>query len=933
MTDAFLKGHVMNGNRGTLMVLKRILVTALSALGLGALAIGTASGQTAGEGNIPAPNIFDDQITCSMLVPSAMVTPTPSVTPMGAMESPLDILIGMGNVVINTAATGTGTYEDLGYVIPPQGMNCGLGATGPTLGTMNVDGNDDGDFIDVGDTLAWGNVPKDVADGYTALLDLYVAVYGGPGGTTGGTLRALQAAQKSLTDVIEAGSTGAALTPFQNAVTRAQEAHTKALTAFRDGSAGPIYQAGVAEWHAKAAVTKAVVDYNTAVGRANEARTGVDGLDYGSYVPLGNNELVDNVVTFDDAGMATIVASQLKQYANADEAMVDDNSGTISTAEGTEGVTTTTGGNFTVDGRLIVPMELKDHDGDDATDEVLRPVVVDNGTDNLVSAIRTQVERVNAAATALEKLRDDNVNPNLQLIYNEAARRARAEADYYNAEWAEVLGDTTNQNTVTVDDPTTDADESVPFSIASRNAAFQTQSNRRLAAEQTLRAAVADREDATAAVRRSFSDAQQFYEQLVARRQALKVAADKAVTTASTTGTAPKNLLDAAEAAQMALTDAQEAKDNLDALFANEDDPSVDLITELLKTGGNDGQALVDAISSNYDSANEAKEDAEEAMTRANEVSDSIAGLTGDDGEVSMNTANIKENTANITGLDGRVTANEEEIGMDDDGNSRIDHNEMRSMANATEIGMDDDGNSRIDHNEMRSMANATEIGMDDDGNSRIDHNEMRSMANATEIGMDDDGNSRIDHNEMRSKANAGAIFDDDGNSRIATNATNIMTNATNIADNAKNIMDEATARMEADTALGGRIDTNATDIMTNDGRITANAMSISSNADAIAANMSSIGSNRTSIMRNADMIGGLQDQMEIVRAGVAASMALAGMPAINGRGIAIGVGSYDGESAFAVGFQIQSEMASFKVGVSSSGGETGASAGVGFQF
>ena len=69
MTNAFLKGHVMNGNRGTLMVLKRLLTTALGALGLGALAAGTALGQTAGDGNIPAPDVFDDQITCSMNVP------------------------------------------------------------------------------------------------------------------------------------------------------------------------------------------------------------------------------------------------------------------------------------------------------------------------------------------------------------------------------------------------------------------------------------------------------------------------------------------------------------------------------------------------------------------------------------------------------------------------------------------------------------------------------------------------------------------------------------------------------------------------------------------------------------------------------------------------------------------------------------------------
>ena len=93
------------------------------------------------------------------------------------------------------------------------------------------------------------------------------------------------------------------------------------------------------------------------------------------------------------------------------------------------------------------------------------------------------------------------------------------------------------------------------------------------------------------------------------------------------------------------------------------------------------------------------------------------------------------------------------------------------------------------------------------------------------------------------------------------------------------------------------------------------------------------INSNTGMINDNRRMIGELSDDLDVVRAGVAASMALAGMPAINGRGIAIGVGSYDGESAFAVGFQIQGEQASFKIGVTSSGGETGASAGVGFNF
>ena len=87
-------------NRGTLMVLKRLLTTALGALGLGALAAGTAMGQTAGEGNIPAPDIFDDQITCSMNVPTAKEGPTPLAVPDGEKTSPLDDAIGMGGDMI-----------------------------------------------------------------------------------------------------------------------------------------------------------------------------------------------------------------------------------------------------------------------------------------------------------------------------------------------------------------------------------------------------------------------------------------------------------------------------------------------------------------------------------------------------------------------------------------------------------------------------------------------------------------------------------------------------------------------------------------------------------------------------------------------------------------------------------------------------------------
>ena len=95
MINDALKGHLMK--RGTLMILKRLLATALGALGLGALAAGPAFGQAPGSSNIPAPDIFDDQITCTQLLPNPMGFNLPSMVPMGGMTSPLDDIIGMGD--------------------------------------------------------------------------------------------------------------------------------------------------------------------------------------------------------------------------------------------------------------------------------------------------------------------------------------------------------------------------------------------------------------------------------------------------------------------------------------------------------------------------------------------------------------------------------------------------------------------------------------------------------------------------------------------------------------------------------------------------------------------------------------------------------------------------------------------------------------------
>ena len=692
-----------------------------------------------------------------------------------------------------------------------MGANCGLGvlADGTTDATTasfvdGFDSNDDGDFEDEGDVAPKGAIPADVAAGYSALLDRFVAVYGDPGGTTGGTKRALDAATKALADELKK------TTPNQTLVTQltearddAQTAHDKAVAAFNAVSGGPIYQAGVAEWMAKAAVTKSVADYNSQVTKTNTALMTLNDMDYvernddgsagrSKYVPLGNNELYAGgspVVTI-AAGMGTVNIDQLVQYTNSDLDATTPQVGThgmagMGTGDGTPGNTApsasdTTNSNFDASGRLIIPMEVNTDTTDDPTD-IRTAVSATNGVDD----IRTTVMNVRIAANALKKARDEYVGTQ-QDIYDEAYRRAKLELDYYEALWAEVLADTTDVRTPTqklqfVDD-NSDGDnssddnettpnpdyEASPLTIASRNADYISESNKRVAAEQDLRDKVAMREMATAEVVKQFTAPQAFYQQLVDRRIALKAEKDKVVADADNPTDAQTK---AAADAEKALTEARMKKADFDALYADPDDPKVALIDELIKTGGDDGQALVDAISSNYGTASEAKE-------TADRVAESVEGLTGDEGAVSMNTTRSMQNESDIEALDGRVAMNEGEI-------------------------WDADGNSRIDANETRSMENRTMIG------------ENRGM--------------------------------------IMTNAENIVGLRTDVDQNADDIM------------------TNAGSIMTNRGMIDTNAANISSNADAIASNMNSIGQNSSAISDNRNMIGELSEDLDVVRAGVAA--------------------------------------------------------------
>ena len=78
---------------------------------------------------------------------------------------------------------------------------------------------------------------------------------------------------------------------------------------------------------------------------------------------------------------------------------------------------------------------------------------------------------------------------------------------------------------------------------------------------------------------------------MIARRQALKVAADRKLAEASEDGKTPsKTVTDNAAAAAKALADAEEAQATVAAAYGDEDGPTAALVAELLKTGGDDGQ-------------------------------------------------------------------------------------------------------------------------------------------------------------------------------------------------------------------------------------------------------------------------------------------------------------------------------------------------------
>ena len=216
----------------------------------------------------------------------------------------------------------------------------------------------------------------------------------------------------------------------------------------------------------------------------------------------------------------------------------------------------------------------------------------------------------------------------------------------------------------------------------------------------------------------------------------------------------------------------------------------------------------------------------------------------------------------------------------------------------------------------------------------------VATETNADAIAVNEEaisGNSgRIDTNETNIASNTGRIDTNETNiasntARIVTNETNIASNTGRIETNETNIGNNATAIGNNVTAIAG----NATDIGVNATAIAGNATDIGVNATAIAGNATDIGINASNINDNTVSIGRLSEDLDVVRSGVAATLAVAGMPLAptEGWGAAIGTGYFDGESAIAAGVTFRSDRYNFKFAVGTSGGEATGSAGVSWGF
>ena len=810
-------------NRGTPMFLKRLFLTALGALGLGALASGPAYSQ-----QLPAPDLFDEITRCSPTLPHG----------------------GMGN------ASGLDALLDVDR----------------TVAAATIDSTEKANVLQ---TVTGAGCNNPVGNGYATAVTLYD----------------------------EYVRTKAAL-PSGRPADEFTQREFDTASANKDAYGGAVYNEVYNQLMKRKEADDAIGEYNKLVGATGEFAVFKARYDDLNFDLWGLRDRDDN-----DLVGQQLETERTRAYGQGARGFIPLNGN--NTPGDTEIDGTEFEDAFDASGRLRFHPTT---DSDVASTGV--SLILDK-----FGELEAELKKWTDFAAAKQKELDDAIKEgNLNLVpLRENVRRAGNARDYVKDELNRLLrvGKAYNypliggrQFTVgTGTDAETIMDERTLLNRYER-AGLDLDS-----AASNVRSAVGALDSANTALNTALKGADSYLSQLIGLRQYEKGVADKAV--ADNGGAdAPAHLKTAATNAAKAVTAARDLRAAHTQLTGSPDSPAGKLLDALLKpdndAADDDGLAVINAITETHKAALDAEQTAMDAKAKADEVAD----MLGDGGGVGQNAEDIMD-------LDGRVATNEEDLDqawMDLYGTERgveAQHDEEMGCAEGA-MGISNVANcanARSLHNEATLEDHAMKL--------------MQKKAYidnlAAEIGVDPvtgegtgaNGMSRIDNNETRSMDNATAI---------AAHAGVIATNAENIKTNADNIMAEQTARVEADKMLAEDVDANKMMGM-------ANAADIASNMGAIMAIRGMVDSNTASINANAMNIHRNAESIETLRSGIAASMALAGMPEIGDRGVSVGAGSYDGESAFAVGVHFSGENSRFKLGVTSSGGETGASVGAGWSF
>jgi hypothetical protein len=328
-------------------------------------------------------------------------------------------------------------------------------------------------------------------------------------------------------------------------------------------------------------------------------------------------------------------------------------------------------------------------------------------------------------------------------------------------------------------------------------------------------------------------------------------------------------------------------------------------------SGTDEGQAIIDAVHANYG----------HTVTNAENIDSNTADIAANGDAITANgdaiTANGDAITANgdaITANAANITTNAADIATNV---TSISANAADITTNAADIATNV---TSISANTADITTNAADIATNA---TSISANTADITTNAADIAT----------NVTSISANAADITTNAAD--IATNATSISANAADITTNAADIATNVTSI----SANAADITTNAADIATNATSISANTADIASNSSSISVNAAAIGTNAVDIANNSSSITDLERSMavnvDMLKSGIASSLAIAGLPTLTSEGFAVsvGLGYFEGENAAAMGFSHVSDSRVFKLSVGHSNGNTSGSLGAAFRF